>query len=72
MLCSYHHHLVHAADSPVEIRRHGDDLWIVPRNWFGTPDPLHRRGTGPTRNPDFLRFASRRRSAAGSDPPPDD
>jgi hypothetical protein len=72
MLCSYHHHLIHAADSPVEIRRYEQDLWIVPKTWLGRPDHLHRRGTGPTRTPDFLRFAGRRRRAATLwDPPPD-
>lgn len=70
MLCSYHHHLIHAADSPVEIRRHADDLWIVPKSWIGRPDPLHRRSTGPTRDPAFPRFAKRRRSSPLWDAPP--
>lgn len=74
MLCSYHHHLIHATDSPVEIRRHDHDLWIVPRTWSGAPDHLHRRGTGPTRTPDFLRFARRRRRRRTPlwNAPPDD
>jgi hypothetical protein len=71
MFCSYHHHLVHAADSPIEIRRHQNDLWIVPKTWLGTPEHLHRRGTGPTRRPDFLRFAKRRRTNPLWNAPPD-
>ena len=43
LLCSYHHHLIHAKDSPVEIRRHDGDLYIVPKAWTADPDPSQRR-----------------------------
>lgn len=51
MLCSYHHHLVHATHSPVKIVRHEGDLWIVPQRWGGPPLPHHRRQSGPLRDP---------------------
>lgn len=49
MLCSYHHHCIHAPDTPVEIRAHHGDLYIVPTHWRGPPDPRHRRRSGPPR-----------------------
>ena len=45
MLCAYHHHLIHATHSPIEIRTHDGDHWIVPKDWIGAPDPTHRRQT---------------------------
>ncbi len=45
MLCSYHHHLIHAKHAPVEIREHDGEHWIVPKGWVGAPDPTHRRQT---------------------------
>ncbi|WP_375407549.1 HNH endonuclease, partial [uncultured Amnibacterium sp.] len=45
MLCSYHHHLVHAKHAPVEIRSHDGEHWILPKGWVGPPDPTHRRQT---------------------------
>lgn len=47
MLCSYHHHLIHAPDTPVEIRRHDRDLYFVPAGHIVTPDDHHRDQTGP-------------------------
>ena len=46
MLCSYHHHLVHAVRSPVRIVRHDGDLFIVPVHWTGPPEERHRRRRG--------------------------
>jgi hypothetical protein len=51
MLCSYHHHLVHAVRSPVRILRHDGDLWFVPQWWTGPPAEHHRRQSGPLRDP---------------------
>lgn len=56
MLCSFHHHLVHARHAPVEIRRHGGRHWFVPAGWSGGPLPAHRArsappGAPPTRPP---------------------
>ena len=51
MLCSFHHHLVHASSSPVEIRRHDGALHLVPRGWRGPPDPAQRLRTGPPLGP---------------------
>jgi hypothetical protein len=51
MLCSYHHHLVHAQDSPVEIRKHDGGLYIVPAGWFGPLQPEQRARTGPPHLP---------------------
>jgi hypothetical protein len=51
MLCSYHHHLIHAKHSPAKIVRHEDDLWIVPQWWTGPPLEHHRRQSGPLRDP---------------------
>ncbi|MFD1722641.1 DUF222 domain-containing protein [Amnibacterium endophyticum] len=42
MLCSFHHHLVHAKRPPVEIRRHAGSHWFVPSGWRGDPSPQHR------------------------------
>lgn len=47
MLCSYHHHLIHATGSPVEIRTHSGDMFIVPTSWHGPPHERHRRQHGP-------------------------
>ncbi|WP_345479161.1 DUF222 domain-containing protein [Amnibacterium soli] len=46
MLCSYHHHLVHAVRSPVRIVRHEGDLFVVPVHWTGPPAERHRRQRG--------------------------
>jgi hypothetical protein len=51
MLCSYHHHLMHAKHSPVKIVRHDGDLWVVPQPWSGPPEPHHRRQSGLLRDP---------------------
>jgi hypothetical protein len=51
LLCSYHHHLIHAKDGPVEIRRHDGDFWVVPKSWSGLPRPEHRLQTGPPGDP---------------------
>ena len=53
MLCSYHHHLIHAKHSPVKIVRYDGDLWIVPQWWTGPPEAYHRRQSGPLRDPDL-------------------
>ncbi|MBW4040849.1 MAG: DUF222 domain-containing protein [Acidobacteria bacterium] len=60
MLCAYHHHLVHAKDSPIEIRTFQGEHHLVPRFWRGRPEPGHRRQTGPVLDPDRL-FRRRRR-----------
>lgn len=49
MLCSYHHHLVHATRSPVRIVRHDGDLFIVSAHWSGPPEERHRRRSGGLR-----------------------
>jgi hypothetical protein len=51
MLCSYHHHLIHATRSSVKIVRHDGDLWIVPQWWTGPPEEHQRRQSGPLRDP---------------------
>lgn len=51
MLCSYHHHLLHAKHSPVKIVRSDGDLSIVPQHWSGPPEPHHRRQSGLLRDP---------------------
>jgi hypothetical protein len=51
MLCSYHHHRIHAVRSPVKIVRHENDLWIVPQWWTGPPEEHQRRQSGPLRDP---------------------
>lgn len=51
MLCSYHHHLIHAKHASVKIVRHDDDFWIVPQWWTGPPEEHHRRQSGPLRDP---------------------
>jgi hypothetical protein len=51
MLCSYHHHLVHAQDSPIEIIRHDNGLHVVPKGWAGPPEPRHRCRNGPPGRP---------------------
>lgn len=50
MLCSYHHHLIHAKHSSVKIVSHEDDLWIVPQWWRGPPQDHHRRQSGLLRD----------------------
>ncbi|WP_375389090.1 DUF222 domain-containing protein [uncultured Amnibacterium sp.] len=59
MLCSYHHHLIHAPDCPVEIRRSDGDLFVVPKAWTAPPGPEHRR----RQHPDIARGRIRRASA---------
>lgn len=51
MLCSYHHHLVHAQHSPVEIRTHDGAPYIVPAGWYGPLRPEQRARTGPRHSP---------------------
>lgn len=51
LLCSYHHHLVHAHASPVEIIRWHDDVYIVPTGWRGPPGERMRRQRGPVADP---------------------
>ncbi|WP_158590003.1 HNH endonuclease signature motif containing protein [Amnibacterium setariae] len=58
MLCSHHHHLIHAPWGRVEIRRWRNELWFVPKRWQGDPLPEHRRQPGPFVDP---RLARRRR-----------
>lgn len=51
MLCSYHHHLIHAKHSSVRIVQHDSNLWIVPQWWRGPPQEHHRRQSGLLRDP---------------------
>lgn len=44
MLCSFHHHLVHAKRARVEIRKHAGRHWFVPPGWTGPPGPEHAAG----------------------------
>lgn len=60
MLCSYHHHLLHAKHSPVKIVHHERDLWIVPQPWTGPPEPHHRRQSGLLRDPRLDELRRRR------------
>ncbi|MGN6743972.1 MAG: HNH endonuclease, partial [Amnibacterium sp.] len=41
LLCSFHHHLIHATDE-WEIRRHKGSPHLVPKRWHGDPLPRHR------------------------------
>ncbi len=51
MLCSHHHHLIHAKLGRIEIRRWHNDLWFVPKRWRNDPLPEHRRQPGPLVDP---------------------
>ncbi len=58
MLCSFHHHLIHATTGRVEIRQHAGDLFFVPKSWRGEYREHQRRQRGPTTDP---RLATLRR-----------
>jgi hypothetical protein len=47
LLCSYHHHLIHAINSPVEIRRWHGDFYVTPRSWTGDPVREQRQQHAP-------------------------
>ena len=51
MLCSFHHHLIHAKTGQVEIRQHAGDMWFVPKSWRGPYREHQRRQRGPTSDP---------------------
>ena len=59
MLCSYHHHLIHATHAPVDIRHVNGDLYIVPRSWRGPVQEHQRRQAGPLRDPGLDRLRRR-------------
>lgn len=60
MLCSHHHHLIHAKHGRIEIRRWNGDLWFVPKRWRGDPRSEHRRQPGPLADPNLTKHRPER------------
>ena len=49
LLCSHHHHLIHATDSSWQIVLHDREPHLVPNTWRGPPEPRHRMQQHPSR-----------------------
>lgn len=55
MLCSYHHHLVHATTTPIELMRWRGATYVVPLHHLGPPLPEQRVQRGPFGDPSSAR-----------------
>ena len=47
LLCSHHHHLIHAKDGTWRIVLHDREPHLVHRSWTGPPEPRHRMQRHP-------------------------
>jgi hypothetical protein len=49
LLCTHHHHLIHATDPQFRIVVQDHEPHLVPRAWHGPPQPRHRMQRHPSR-----------------------